>query len=282
MSQPDIFYNRILQEIVKSIRTVDNEFNTIKKLISILDAGKYEEFTEIVNKFSAFYTNRLAFKHDNTEELTIDMNQPTEPPSEPTDIQIDEEMRSIINSRRAQMRENNLAEPTKPVKFTSTIADEPVTTSRNIERLLSLMDTSNTRNDAMDTPEIDEEIIEEEVIEEPQPLRYNVDDRPFSREVKVPPIPHTYVAPPIKFVNTDKLPEHHEKIVPLFKLSLHKREKLFERFYKTAKLTVEEDIKKLDVPPTEQEVAALIRADCDRLLDDYLSEETTVVGQEDL
>lgn len=281
MSQPDIFYNRILQEIVKSIRTVDNEFNTIKKLISILDAGKYEEFTEIVNKFSAFYTNRLAFKHDKAEELTIDMNQPAETPSEPTDAQIDEEMRSIINNRRSQMRENNLAEPTKPVKFNSTIADEPVTSSRNIERLLSLMDTSNTRNDTMDTPEIEEEIIEEEVLEE-TPIRYNVENRPFSREVKVPPIPHAYKAPPVKFINTDKLPEHHEKIVPLFKLSLHKREKLYEKFYKTAKLTVEEDIKNLETPPAEQEVAALIRAECDRLLEDYLSEETTIVHQEDL
>ena len=58
--------NKILQSIVRSIRTVDNEFSNIKKQLELLDDNTYTDFAKVADDFSAFYTNRLAFKHSMT------------------------------------------------------------------------------------------------------------------------------------------------------------------------------------------------------------------------
>ena len=362
--------DKIICEITKSVRLIDNEFSSIKKLLLILDNDVCNEFNTIVDAFSAFYVNRLSFNHSlknsskNSDEIEIDMgaslnssvtpsNTPLLAPSttlpnqisnlttdqvefekkikllmtdpaeqkkpqeqlmtDPAELElkIAEEMRAIIDSRRANLKKTELEPPyVAPIQFRESVAGEITDTptapcSSAANALLKLL--SNTHS-TMDTPTIEEEgeIIEEEVIYDGEDVedvrevekevetlekveeKVNLNERvlpdikTFSPRVELPPIPRSYMVPPVKFTTPDKLPESHPQIAPLFRLSLHQRNRLFERFYKTAKLTVEELNKDLETQPTEDEKNKMIRDECDKMLEDYLAGGADTLEQTEL
>ena len=314
-----------------------NEFSSIKKLLLLLDNDKHTEFNKIVEAFSEFYVNRLTFNvHDETDNqdiIEIDMNTDTTPKTkaetkdkdyadylalkkditenspnllspEEMDLKISEEMRAIMDSRRANLEKIANEPPhVAPIRFRETVACEPVekpeesnsSALNTVNALLKLLGDSDTN---MDTPTIDEdveEIIEEEIIEEVEGDKDTVPELPinthlvpdvmsgsFSHKVVVPPIPRVYTVPPVKFTSPDKLPESFPQIAPLFKMSLQQRNRMFEKFYKTAKLTVEELTKDAENKPTEEEKNKMIRDECDRLLEDYLAGGVDTLEQTEL
>ena len=311
--------DKILCEIKKSVRLIDNEFSSIKKLLLILDNDAHAEFNTIIDAFSSFYVNRLTFNNNlNNDEIEIDMKTPLGTPLNtqlnvpPVDLQdesltdpaelelkIAEEMRAIIDSRRAEL-EKDLSKTsyTAPIHFRETIACEPVernksqekisSVSNNVNALLKLLGDSNSN---MDMPTIDEEtdeVIDEvicdtdEVICDKRHSLPNVMSKSFSHKVVVPPIPRVYTVPPVKFTSPDKLPESYPQVAPLFKLSLQQRNRMFEKFYKTAKLTVEELTKDLETQPNEDEKNKMIRAECDKMLEDYLAGGVDTLDQTEL
>lgn len=310
------FTKKILCEIKKSVRLIDNEFSSIKKLLLLLDNDKHTEFNRIVDAFSEFYVNRLTFNvHDDTDAqdvIEIDMNAgaktetKNETKNEDTsdlltpeemDLKISEEMRSIIDSRRANLEKVAKEPPhVAPIRFRETVACEPVeSTSSSINTVNALLKLLGDSDMNMDTPTIDEDIEEviEEVIEEEvkdvapelpiqKHLIPDVITGSFSHKVMVPPIPRVYTVPPVKFTSPDKLPESFPQVAPLFKLSLQQRNRMFEKFYKTAKLTVEELTKNAENKPTDDEKNKMIRDECDRLLEDYLAGGVDTLDQTEL
>ncbi len=291
--------DKILHEIVKGIHSINTEFNTVKKLLSILDVEKLTEFESIVKLFSDFYMNRLTFDLKKDDNIIIDLpndsvsstvnTKPVMNDDDPAELQLKlaEEMRSIIDNRRELLIKNTDKPPVAPIQFRESVTDEVIVHDKptsNLNMLLKLLENKSDEplmaqpsiedhEEVLSEEVLSEEVLSEEVLSEDHvepsvPVVLDVMQKPFSHKIVLPPIPRVYNVPQVNFTSTDKLPESHPQIAPLFKLSLQQRNRMFEKFYKTAKLTVEG---LTDENITEEEKNKMIRIECDKMLEDYLA-----------